>query len=227
MIIDRTREIVHRARHRLVLAFLSIEAYESDIRKINTDNFGVTVKERQARIKADEKGFLIQSACVFETDAECNPLIEKSPMLMETVRKELSDRMQSSVVQGLHGEDKKVIFESEDVILRATGLSHHIHIEFSQSASNFGNEVSNVPFAKLRELLSGFQEKLVTAGGRLASVDMEHKSAISASDYYRIVIDRLYPGRTASFGDSMIYRANRSLDQVGIPHIYDASRKLH
>ncbi len=220
MIIDRTREIAHRARHRLVLAMISVEAHEPDLNAINTKNMGINVQDGKASVKANERGFLVQSACVFETDAECDPAIERSPTLMDNVRKKLSDRMQAYVAQGLHQEDLRPLFESEDVILEATGLPAKISITLpSKDDQVLARVKQDCPFEKLRGHLTAIHEKMMANGGRLVSVDMTHKSGISAFDFYEIAGGQQSTGWKPSYGEIMLRSADRLLGDIGIPRV--------
>lgn len=186
MILDRQKEIVHRARHRLVMAFITLEAHVATVDEINTENLGVRIKNRKAKIEANEDGFIIHSAQVLETDDQCEALVEKDPAVMQDVLTKLKDRNRASLNTGLSAEEQDILFESEDIVLQATGLPSRISIVFASQNQEFAKALRSLPFAKLTDYFSILNDKMSAINGRIHSVDITHKSAVSAHDFYRI-----------------------------------------
>lgn len=217
MILDRQKEIVHRARHRLVLAFITLQSEVPTVAEINTDNLGVVIKQGTAKLEATQDGFIVHCAHILETDEQCETLIEKNPAIMQRTLNKLKDRNRAMLEHGLRGEERDVLFESEDIIREACGVPHRISLEFSGKAAEFSKAMERLPFRKLSGYFSLLNKKLLAEKGYVHSVDITHKSAMSAYDYYQMATKSFADGFSFSEGNRLLADAHNMLNGMTMP----------
>lgn len=227
MILDRQKEILHRARHRLVLAFLMVEAEIPVGEAFNEKNVGVAVKDRKAVLKATPDGMIMQSALVLETDEECDALVERSTIFLGEISERIRNRDRDMLKPEMSSEDRDALFESEDVIYEASGIAKRISMEFTDATTSFASSMISFPFRKLAYHFSLINDKLAAYNGRICSIDVTHKSAISARDFYKIPSKTYSTGYSLRDGERILNRGYNALVAAGMPLVRPSDRKFH
>ena len=186
---DRTKEIVHRATHREVTAIVTLHLPGIDV-GVHPANLGAIIEDRKilspGRVPSEA---FSQAANVWKFDDQCSPLIEKDLVVLKEIRDEIADRttqLNKGHLDHLNEFERRAVFESEDLVARATGVVQTISINFSESAQKGMLAVTAIPFRRVKNYLLSLAEKAHEQGGSLDSVDIVHSDSISAADYYKI-----------------------------------------
>ncbi len=201
---NRQEEVLFRASHRKVVANVHMIGPEE------SKNAGLFIGEGGKPIADLKSEFALRQHVHFWNQEDtCEPLIVKDSELLAKVVKAIGKRT-SDIDAGkyalLHSQERKRLFNSDDLVDRANGIPLHYTLKFSELSSG-ATEIMGVPFKDLQDFLFHLSGKLGEIGGRIESVDIAHSTAQSAFDYYKIVTQRFSHGKTHTIGDLMLVSA--------------------
>jgi len=224
---SREREVYDRASHRSVTAFVNMEIPGQDPH-VNPENYGVIIhspKAIQASIlldKAIDAAFARAATC-WKFEDTCEPLVQRDPVVLQRAMRVIARRMKALSETGaanLSRDDKKALFDSADVIDEATGIKRKLTYDFNGSVLTEA-QIDQIPFPKVKDFIFRLLEKLTKMDGSIQSVDITHTTAMSAFEYYEMVLNpSLQPGKKFSYGDVMLARGYNLLAEVGMPLVY-------
>ncbi len=227
MILDRQKEILHRAHHRRVSASIQLRTIVPFTDLNHVDNLGVSVRNGEVIIDTDDEGFVLQSIHVVQTNDECQALIERSPLALSVTLGKVKSRTRMSTDESFSREERMALFESESAVLEGTGIPARISMDFTSAANDFETKIAPLPFKKLSRYFSILNEKMRDTGGRVQSVDITHQSAVSAYDYYQLPSKAYGQGFTSSDGLRMLNSAYNLLGKMGAPLIQRRDPKFN
>ena len=215
---NRQEEILTRAKNRTVSAIIHMSAPDIDP-NINPSQFGMIVENKKPVHSLTSKKAFAQGAQSWVQDDTCVTLAEKDPKVLYEILEAVGRRMKSieGELQRLHGDDKKVIFNSEDLVNKATGIPLRMRFNLNESENGLQRDILKLPFNKLQSYLLTLQEKLENIGGKIHSVDVAHTASMTAFEYYELATKTLVPGRKFSYGDIMLSKAYNLLKDIGMP----------
>ncbi len=216
---DRTNELLFRASKREVTAIVTISLPGIDP-KASPESFGSIIEGRKLFTpKASTATAFSQAATVWQFNDNCVPVVERDPVSLQAIREQLHDRtkrLNAGEFKSLDDGEQIAVFESEDIIARATGIPAKLHITFSDSVEKAVLAVSVLPFGGLKKYIGHLLEKAAEAGGQLHDVAVTHVSALSAVDYYNIATKTYYPGHRFSSGNKALVTGNNGFVDMGV-----------
>lgn len=216
---NRQEEILSRAKNRTVTAFIQM-AIPTNHLPDDPKKLGIIVEDKKPFYSLTAAYSNAQGSHVWQQDDTCDTLAEKNPRVLFEILEALRHRMKGidgGMLQSLHGDDKRVIFNSEDLVHKATGIPTRLNVKFEDSAEKVKAGILSLPFKGLQSFLLHLDDKLQNFGGRLHSADITHQSSMSAFDYYEISLQKAGIGRKFTYGDVMLTNAYNLLKDIGIP----------
>lgn len=222
VILDRQHEIVERATERLVTAMIYMVAPRDPEVPFQVTSFGMIVNKGAHSFQRAAQGDYVQGAHLWQQPDRCLPKIATDPAALQRALERVRERTRQLVggdmaLQGLDGGQKKLAFDSADIVNEATGIPPKMHVDFVNAGATQRPDIEGVPFGGLKAYLYLLEEKLGEIGGHLHSMDVAHVPAISASEFYKLGLPARGIGFNPGYGDMMLARAHNLLVDVGVP----------
>lgn len=219
---DRKEEILHRARNRTVTAILHLSAAGAD-EDAQPERFGLIFDGGKPMESLRGSQMVSQTAQLWQMGDTCEPLAERDPKMLAEILAAVARRTHAVTkgeMSSVPTERVKAPFNCEDLVDRATGIPPRLTLTFAAADSSAAaTDIARLPFPNLKNFLGAVFDRVRTIGGTLHSVDVAHRPAMTAFDYYEISQQRLVPGVRFSYGDVMLARAQNLLQQIGIPYV--------
>ena len=222
---SRQQEILERARHRMVTAFITMSAPPNLEYLLNDEARGMMVKDRQPQFARE---IVAEGVSVWKYADYCPPKIETDPKLMNDVLAAVKERT-SKVNNGQIADfdAQRAAFDSEDLVEKAVGLPSRIRLSFTQSAEADAVLIQTVPFSKLKSYLTALHEELSVIGGHLQQAEIAHGPSVTAFEYYEREKNALVSGNKFRYGDVMLAKAHNLLRDMGVPLVQPPKARLH
>lgn len=232
VILDRQREIVERATERLVTAIIYMVAPRDPNLSFNVAGFGMIVDKRSGSFQCAAQGNYVQGSHLWQQPDRCTPKITTDPDVLQRALDRIRERTRQLVggdmaFQGMDGDQKKLAFDSADIVNEAIGIPLQLHVDFAHAGATQRPDIEGVPFGGLKAYLYLLEEKLAAVGGHLHSMDVAHVPAISAAEFYKLGLPAQGIGFNPSYGDMMLARAHNTLVDHGVPRVIPVKPKLN
>jgi hypothetical protein len=205
---SREQEILDRARNRKVTAIIHISAPNVD-EGASPEQFGVIYQGKMPARPLNTSQMFAQTAQAWQMDDECPVLAERDPQVLAAILEAVTRRMYAlnrGDLREIHTDKKRVMFDCDDLVYRASGIPVHLKLDFRKSAEVFEGDLERLPFPKLKEFLHVVYDRLQKIGGTLHSADITHVAAISAIDYYKISTKEYFDRNWHGQGDIIAAR---------------------
>ncbi|PZQ48269.1 MAG: hypothetical protein DI551_01920 [Micavibrio aeruginosavorus] len=218
---NRQEEILSRARNRSVTAVFHLSAPGVD-EGASPEQFGLLYQDGKPLRSLQFQEIFSQTAHMYKIDDTCEPLVDRDPKVLAQILDAVARRTQALATGELsqfHGDRKRLAFNCDDLVAKATGIPARLKLDFKKSSEVFEGDLARLPFPKLKRTLESVYDKVRTIGGTLHSADIAHTASMSAHDYYEISLQRQFTGYKHTYGDQMLARATSLLQRMGVPYV--------
>jgi hypothetical protein len=214
---NRQEEIIARATKRLVTAMIYMMGPQQQTnRPQHLGNQGFLIEKGKPALPLTAKEAFLQNVEVWRWNDECvTPLQKKPDVLLNAIEVigSRTKRINSGDLAYLDLDAQKAVFDSKDIISRATGVPPQIHFDFIDAVKTKDELIEEVPFVKLKKYLKSLESSLETVGGQVTGADISHTDYMSAFDYYEIGFGH-HLGHRFYYGDVMLAKGRRTLEQA-------------
>lgn len=214
---NRQEEIIARATKRLVTAMIYMMAPPQQTnRPLHLRNQGILIENGKPVVPLTAKEAFLQNVEVWRWNDECVTPLQKTPdVLLKAVEVigSRTKRINNGDLAHLDLKDQKAVFDSKDIISRATGVPPQMHFDFIDAVQTKDELIEKVPFVKLKKYLKSLESSLEPIGGQITGADVSHADYMSAFDYYEIGFGH-HLGHRFFYGDVMLAKGRKLLESV-------------